>query len=296
MSENEFDFNDKMATLIDAVKYGTVEDLKRNIKEINALADHCRKTGIYKRGEKEGKEFSKDMTAIECYRHMIERVATAPFVIIAQGATILMMPIIADKLNAMTEQQIFELTPETVAKAIECAAIVYAPVDKYGVNRSPEKWFFDLNLIVGRKGTCCQLMLDIQITSKGKYVIWLQPYDKSSEFITDLPDKEMTDARAKEILCDCATRFLQVVAEKGLYRKIEDGDWVWHVGKSGKVKLPVQFKPEKPIRGLRNNDVVEEGWRIIQNPFSSGLNSNEKKLLQESMEKNDGLMKDLSNL
>lgn len=91
-------YMDEMADLIDLIGEGTVESLQANKDKINEIAIKFRESGIYKHNESKTKEFTKDMTALDCYRHMIVKVAYAPTQIHAIGTAQMFIPMISDKL------------------------------------------------------------------------------------------------------------------------------------------------------------------------------------------------------
>lgn len=95
----EFDFNTKIADLIESIEEADLKKLRDNQDAINEIAEYCRTTKLYQYFEKERNEYSKDIGAVECYQQMIIKIVEAPGQIIARGAVILLMPIIADKLN-----------------------------------------------------------------------------------------------------------------------------------------------------------------------------------------------------
>ena len=92
------DFMNEMADLIDLIGEGTIESLQANKNKIDEIAIYSRESGIYKHSESKTKEFTKDMNALDCYRHMIIKVAKAPTQIHAIGATKMFMPMISEKL------------------------------------------------------------------------------------------------------------------------------------------------------------------------------------------------------
>jgi len=94
----EFEINNEMADFIENSGAGSIDTLKAYRLQINEIAAYCRKSGLYKHSEEKVKEFTKNMTALEIYQHMLTKVANAPTTIHARGAGLLFMPMIADKL------------------------------------------------------------------------------------------------------------------------------------------------------------------------------------------------------
>lgn len=93
------DFNDKMANLIESIGDVDIDKLQCHQKQINEIADYCKDTGLYKQSERKRNAFSNGMNAVECYQQMIFKVIEAPNQMMARAAALLIIPIIADKLN-----------------------------------------------------------------------------------------------------------------------------------------------------------------------------------------------------
>lgn len=93
------DLNKKMEDLISDVNDGNLESLQRNKPLIDEIATFCRETGIYKKQAINIKNFGDDMNATDCYIHLIERVAHAPTSFHVRLTVILIMPLLADKLE-----------------------------------------------------------------------------------------------------------------------------------------------------------------------------------------------------
>ena len=102
--------NEKMQELIDKLEDGNDEKLIKNKFLINEIADFCKQSILYERGKVKGLEFAKDKTALELYQHLLIKVANAPTHLHMMGTTIMIMPLIAEKLDAgqdgKTESQI----------------------------------------------------------------------------------------------------------------------------------------------------------------------------------------------
>ena len=68
-------------------------------EQINKIAEHGKTTGLYKHAVAKSKEYGEGVTAVQCFKDMVYKVATAPTQIHARGAVFLIMPVIAEKLN-----------------------------------------------------------------------------------------------------------------------------------------------------------------------------------------------------
>ena len=93
------DFNDKMAKLVESIGEVDIDKLMNHKEQINNISEYCKTTRLYQHTEAQRTNFSKDMDAVECYQQMIFKIVDAPVQMMARSAAILIMPIIADKLN-----------------------------------------------------------------------------------------------------------------------------------------------------------------------------------------------------
>jgi len=95
----EFNLFKNMEILTGQMGAGSVETLKAHRMQINDIAEYCRGTGLQKYSEKQTEEFTKNLTSLETYHLLLIKVADAPTQIHAKGATLMFMPVIADKLQ-----------------------------------------------------------------------------------------------------------------------------------------------------------------------------------------------------
>jgi len=95
----KMDFNEEMANLIKSIGEVDIDKLRSHQEQINNIAEYCKTTGLYQHSEKQRAVFSKEMGAVECYQQMILKIVDAPVQMMVRAAAILIMPIIADKLN-----------------------------------------------------------------------------------------------------------------------------------------------------------------------------------------------------
>ena len=93
------DFNEEMANLIESIGEVDIDKLRKNQDKINEIAEYCKSTGLYQHSESQRNDFSKDTDAVECYQQMMLKIVNAPVQIMVRATVILLMPIIADKLN-----------------------------------------------------------------------------------------------------------------------------------------------------------------------------------------------------
>lgn len=95
----QMDFNEEMAELIESIGEPDIGKLINHKEQINKIAEYCKTTGLYQHTTKQRNDFSKDMDAVECYQQMILKIINAPVQIMVGAAAILIIPVIADKLN-----------------------------------------------------------------------------------------------------------------------------------------------------------------------------------------------------
>lgn len=104
------DLNYEILELLNSIFNGTeppghltFENLVSHQSKIHEIAGFCRTTELYQRSNSQEKElkddFSKNMTAVECFQQMILKINEAPIQLLATSAVILIMPIISDKMN-----------------------------------------------------------------------------------------------------------------------------------------------------------------------------------------------------
>ena len=92
-------FNRDMAELIESIGEPNIDKLKQNQDKIIEIAEYCKTTGLYQHSEEQRIIFSEDMDAVECYQQMIIKIIDAPVQMMVRATAILIMPIIADKLD-----------------------------------------------------------------------------------------------------------------------------------------------------------------------------------------------------
>ncbi len=165
-----------------------------------------------------------------------------------------------------------KLTPDKLEQALNCAAISYSPKKgQVGIVYYPEKWFCDLDLIVeiGRgRGTSkweCTIGCSIDRTvNDEKYILTVHPYDNIDEWLTDLPEQQMTDERAVEYLRVHMKNLIKTVTKKGIYWSVKDSNW-----KIGRHRNNIYFQPTKP-RGFRGTIKPHpDDWRILHDPTNT---------------------------
>lgn len=157
-----------------------------------------------------------------------------------------------------------ELTPETVEQALNYAAISYATKEGCIGYSYSEIWFCDLTLIVrvgvgrGHQDLECNIGATIEHTRKDKMILTIHPYDHINNWLTDIPEKELTDGKAVEYLRKHVRRLIEVVAERGVHWSRRDEDW-----KIEGRKKSISFRPTAP-RG--KGSPYPEHWRILYDP------------------------------
>jgi hypothetical protein len=90
--------NDVME-LIDSIENGTEFEIINNAEKIHLIADYARGRTIYKETEARGNELFKDQNLVEIYQFMLQKIVDSPTSIHRDGAVILIIPYLSDKLK-----------------------------------------------------------------------------------------------------------------------------------------------------------------------------------------------------
>lgn len=93
----------ELFNLIESIGDDTsTKNLKLHLEQINKITKHFKETRLYQNSKKQREEYADGQDAEECYNDMIVKIAISPLRLFADGAVILILPIIAEKLNSTT--------------------------------------------------------------------------------------------------------------------------------------------------------------------------------------------------